>query len=78
MMTIHFHHSSNHQVQEAFKQMLQKRNRLEELKFGGHQRDVRKHKCSSYGKYDHNKRTCPDRKALKEELLAIPLSTALA
>ena len=27
MMTIHFHHFSNHREQEAFKQMLQKRNR---------------------------------------------------
>ena len=60
--------------------MLQKRNHLEELELGGHQRDVRKHKCSSCGKYDHNKQTCPDRKVLKEsqKLLAIPLSTALA
>lgn len=40
MMTIHFHHSPNHREQEVFKQMLQKRNRLEELELGGHQRDV--------------------------------------
>ena len=61
LLTIHFHHSSNHREQEAFKQMMQKRNWLEELEIGGHQRVVRKQKCSICGGYDHNRRTCPNK-----------------
>ena len=46
--------------------MLQKRNRLEELDIGGHQRIVQKQKCSICGNYNHNKRTCPQRRPLQE------------
>ena len=48
--TVHFQHASNHREQEALTQILEKRNRLEELKQRGHQRARREKKCSYVSK----------------------------
>ena len=44
--TIHFQHSSNHCEHNALKQLIQKRNRLEELESEGHQRAKQAQVCS--------------------------------
>lgn len=58
--TIHFQHASNHREQEALKQLLEKRNRLEELESEGHQRSIctQVHVCSVCKQSGHNKRSC--------------------
>jgi len=65
-MTIYFQHSSNHWEKDALKQMLQKRNQIEDLEISGHQRIVRKQQCSNCKSYEHNKRTCPQKKPSQE------------
>ena len=59
LTTILFQHATNHYEQEALKQVLEKRNRLEELEYQGYQRSIRKQKCSKCKHKGHNKRTCP-------------------
>lgn len=44
--TIHFQHSSNHRELEVLKQLLEKRNRIEELERGGYQRTKQAQACS--------------------------------
>ncbi len=55
--TIHYH-STNHRESEALKQLLEKRNRIEELEYG-YQRSKQVQKCSFCKSAGHNKRTCP-------------------
>lgn len=57
--TIHFQRSSNHRESEALKQLLQKRNRIEELERKGHQRKVQAQACSVCKQTGHNRRSCP-------------------
>lgn len=66
LTTIYFQHSTNHHGQDAFRQILEKRNRIEQMEIEGHQRIVRKQKCSKCHKTDHNKRTCPLKEPLQE------------
>lgn len=54
--TIHFQHASNHREQEALKQLLEKRNRLEDLE--EHQRTKHVQTCSFCKESGHNKRSC--------------------
>ena len=58
LTTIFFQHASNHHEQEALKQILEKRNRIEELEYQGYQRSVREQKCSKCKQKGHNKRKC--------------------
>ena len=60
--TIYFQHSSNHREHQALKQILEKRNRIEEFELTGHKRTIRSLKCSVCGQIGHNKRTCSDNK----------------
>ena len=59
--TQHFQRASNHRDVEALTQMLQKRNRLEELENRGYKRSVRTHHCSCCGNSSHIKSKCPTR-----------------
>ena len=59
--TIYFQHSSNHREHQALKQILEKRNCIEELELTGHKRTTRNLKCSVCGQIGHNKRTCSDK-----------------
>ena len=59
--TIYFQHSSNHRENEALKQILEKRNRVENLELVGFKRNVQILKCSICGKAGHNKCTCSDK-----------------
>ena len=56
LTTIYFQHASNHREQEALQQILEKRNRIEELEDQGHHRSVRELKCSKCNQTGHNKR----------------------
>jgi len=56
--TTHYLRGTNHRKQEALQQLLQKRNRLEELETGRCVRMKRTCKCSSCGQLGHNKRRC--------------------
>lgn len=56
--TVHFQRSSNHREHEALKQLLEKRNRIEELEIDGFQRKKAEQKCSSCKLPGHNKRSC--------------------
>ena len=58
LTTIFFQHASSHHEQEALKQILEKRNRLEKLEYQGYQRSVREQKCSKCKQAGHNKRKC--------------------
>ena len=46
LTTLFFQDASNHHEQQALKQTLEKRNRLEELEYQGYQRSIREQKCS--------------------------------
>ena len=46
LTTIYFQHSTNHHGQDALRQILEKWNRIEQMEIKGHQRIVRKQKCS--------------------------------
>jgi hypothetical protein len=59
LTTQHYLRSSNHRNSEALRQVLQKRNRLEELTDKGFKRTLRVHHCTACGESTHNKRTCP-------------------
>ena len=56
--TVHFQRSSNHREYEALKQLLEKRNRIEELEIGGFERKKEEQKCSICKLPGHNKRSC--------------------
>lgn len=56
--TTHYLRGTNHRKQEALQQLMQKRNRLEELETGRCVRMKRTCKCSSCGQLGHNKRRC--------------------
>ena len=56
--TVHFQRSSNHREHEALKQLLEKRNRIEELEIGGFERKKEEQKCSICKLPGHNKRSC--------------------
>ena len=56
--TIHFQHSTNHREAEALQQLLEKRNRLDELE-SECQRSKQIQKCSLCKSVGHNKRSCP-------------------
>ena len=66
LTTIYFQHFTNHHGQDALRQILEKRNHIEQMEIEGHQRVVRKQKCSRCHKTDHNKRTCPLKEPLQE------------
>ena len=59
--TIFYQHASNHREQEALKQVLEKRNRIDELEGNGHHRIGREQKCSVCKEKGHNKKTCSQR-----------------
>ena len=59
LTTTHFQHSSNHRELEALKQMLQKRNRIEDLESRGFQRPKQIQVCTVCKKSGHNRCTCP-------------------
>ena len=56
--TLHYFRGTNHKKEDALYQILQKRNRPEELEATGCARKKRKCKCSICGKEGHNKQTC--------------------
>ena len=64
LTTQHFLRASNHRTTEALKQVLEKRNRLEQLSDEGFKRTVRLVHCSICGETSHNKRKCPSRPPL--------------
>ena len=55
LTTLFFQDASNHHEQQALKQILEKRNRLEELEYQGYQRSAREQKCSICNQKDHTK-----------------------
>ena len=57
--TQHYLRGTNHREMQALTQVMQKRNRLEELENMGYKRTVRERHCSVCGESTHNKRTCP-------------------
>lgn len=67
LTTQHFLRSTNHRNSEALTQVLQKRNRLEELTDNGFKRTLRLHHCKVCGETTHNKRSCPSRPPLGEQ-----------
>jgi hypothetical protein len=64
LTTQHYLRSTNHRNLDALKQVLEKRNRLEELADSGFKRTVNPHQCSICRQTTHNKRTCPSRPPL--------------
>ena len=56
--TKQFQRASNHRNIESLKQMLEKRNRVENLEDSGYQRIKRVLTCSKCKKTGHNKRSC--------------------
>ena len=64
--TQHFLRGTNHHDVAALKQVMEKRNRIEELDDKGFKRSIRQQKCGVCGKLDHNRRTCPSRSVLGE------------
>lgn len=61
LTTIHFQRASNHREMDAFRQVLEKRNRLEKLEDDGYARSKEVQRCSSCKGQSHNKRTCASR-----------------
>ena len=59
--TLNFLRGTNHHDVAAFKQVMEKRNRIEELKDKGFKRSIKQQKCGVCGKLDHKRRTCPSR-----------------
>ena len=57
--TIFYQRATNHQELDGLRQVLEKRNRIEELEDNGHQRVRREQKCSTCKGKGHNKKTCP-------------------
>ena len=57
--TIHFQQSSNHRDIQALKQILEKRNRIEQLEDSGYQKQKKEQECSVCKTMGHNKRSCP-------------------
>ena len=51
--------STNHRETEALVQLIENRNRLEELEAKGYERQVRTCRCSNCGQIGHNKHTYP-------------------
>lgn len=64
--TQHFLRSTNHRTSEAFKQIMEKWNRLEQLKDDGFKRTSRNQRCSICKGMDHNRRRCPSPTPLTE------------
>lgn len=56
LTTIHFQHSTNHKESQALRQILQKRNRIEELEH--FQRHKQIQTCTTCKQTGHNRRTC--------------------
>ena len=56
--TKHYQRSTNHRHEEALKQVLEKRNRIEDLEDSGYARKKRKTTCSACGETGHNRRSC--------------------
>ena len=59
--TRHYLCATNHREMEALTQVMQKRNRLEELESSGYKREVCVHHCSLCGSSTHIKTKCPTR-----------------
>ena len=57
--TQHYMRASNHREAEALTQVMEKRNRLEELENNGYKRTIRPRHCSICHNPGHNKRKCP-------------------
>lgn len=66
LTTQHFLHATNHHDVTALKQVMEKRNCIEELEDNGFKHSVRQQRCSVCGKVNHNRRTCPSRSPLRE------------
>jgi hypothetical protein len=66
LTTQHFLCATNHRDVVALKQVMEKRNRIEELEDDRFKRNIRQQRCSVCGKVDHNRRTCPSRSPLQE------------
>ena len=64
--TQHYLRSTNHHNTDALKQVMEKRNRLEQLCDEGYRRTPRLHHCRSCGEAGHTSRNCPSRPALRE------------
>ena len=56
--TKHYQCSTNHRDKEALKQVLEKRNRIEDLEDSGYARKKGKTACSGCGATGHNRRSC--------------------
>lgn len=63
--TQHFLRSTNHRSTEAYKQVMEKRNRLEQLEDDGFKRTLTSYHCSICGQSGHNKRKSPSRPPLE-------------
>ena len=64
--TQHFLRSTNHRSSQAFKQVMEKWNHLEELEDRGFKRSYRYQHCGMCKKSGHNRRSCPSRPPLTE------------
>lgn len=58
--TKQFQQASSHQNIQSLKQMLEKRNRIENLEDNGYQRNKKLLTCGKCKKTGHNKRSCKD------------------
>jgi hypothetical protein len=64
--TQHFLRGTNHRTTEALKQVMERRNRLEQLTDEGFKRTTRVQHCSICRQTTHTKRNCPSRPPLTE------------
>ncbi len=62
--TVNFLKSTNRRKSEAYKQILQKWNRLEQLEDSGYKRSQRDYRCSICQELGHSRRACSRRMAL--------------
>ena len=64
--TQHYLRATNHRELEALTQVMEKRNRLEELESNGYKRTLRPRHCSICGDPSHIRTKCPSRPPLQE------------
>lgn len=71
--TQHYLRGTNHHCTEALKQVMEKRNRLEQLSDEGYRRTPRSNHCRTCGETGHISRNCPSRPPLQELNEEVPL-----